>query len=152
VKNNSPPQRPQITVFHLFWVSFVIACGLFASRKLALHWGKVGWLVGGLIGILSGVLLLYSLWLLAEFYYRFRPLRPTCRNGKCRSDEYEINVVAKEGLWESENRCKCGDTYLRSGSRFMLLLPDGSTQPYMLRKPFHNWEPSHEKFNRQKVD
>lgn len=140
MKNNSPPRRPRITVFHLLWVSFVIACGLLAGRKLAL-WGKVGWLAGGLTGILSGVLPLYSLWLLAEFYCRFRPPRPTCRNEKCRSDDYEINVVAKEGSWGSENRCKCGDTYLRSGSRFMLLLPDGSAQPYRLRKPFHNWEP-----------
>jgi hypothetical protein len=97
--------------------------------------------VGGLVGVVFGFLLLYALGLLADFYCRFRPLRPTCRQGKCHSEDYEVKVVAKEGSWESENRCKCGDTYVRRENRFMLLRPDGSTEPYMLRKPFHNWEP-----------
>jgi hypothetical protein len=141
VKNNPPPQRLQITLFHVLWLSFIFTCAFFAGRTLAVYWGKWGWVAGGLIGITCVFLLLYALWLLAELYYRFRPLRPTCRRGKCQADEYEIKVVVKEGSWESENRCKCGDTYVRRGKRSMLLGPDGSTQPYMLRRPYHNWEP-----------
>jgi len=140
VKNNSPPQRPQITVFHVLWLTFIAICAFFAGRNLAVYWGKAGWVVGGLVGIVCGFLLLYALRLLVGFYHRFRPLRPTCRHGKCHSEDYAIKVVAKEGSWESENRCKCGDTFVRRGNRFMLLRSDGSTQPYMLRKPFHNWE------------
>jgi hypothetical protein len=141
VKNNSPPQRPQITVFHVLWLTFITVCAFIAGRKLAFYWGKAGWAVGGLVGIACGFLLVYALWLLADFYHRFRPLRPTCRHGKCHSEDYKIKVVAKEGSWESENQCKCGDTYVRRENRFMLLQPDGSTQPHMLRKPFHDWEP-----------
>ena len=140
MKNNSLPQRPQITLFHVLWLTFIFICASFAGRQLTVYWGKPGWVAGGLIGIACGFLLLYSLWLLADLYYRFRPLRPGCRHGKCQSKDYEIRVVANEGSWESESRCRCGDTYVRRGNRFMLLLPDGSAQPYMLRKPFHNWE------------
>jgi len=36
----------------------------------------------------------------------------------------------------------------------MLVQPDGSTQPYMSRKRFHNWEPdiSHEESDQREVD
>jgi hypothetical protein len=141
VENNPPPQSPQITLFHVLWLTFIAICGFFAGRKLAFYWGKAGWAAGALLAIGCGFLLLYGLLLLANFYYRFRPLRPICRHGNCHSDDYEIKVAAKEGSWESENQCKCGDTYVRRGNRFMLLRPDGSMQPYMSRKPFHNWEP-----------
>ena len=141
VKKDSPPQRVQITAFHVLWLVFIATCAFFAGRKLAVFWGRAGWVVGGLVGIAGGLLLLYALWLLADFYYRFRPLRPTCRHGKCHSEDYEIKLVVKEGSWETENRCKCGDTYLRRGNRFMLLRPDGSAQPYMLRNPLQNWQP-----------
>jgi hypothetical protein len=141
VENNPPPQRPQFTVFHVLWLTFIAICSFFAGQKLSFYWGKVGWAVGVLLGIACGFLLIYGLWLLADFYYRFRPLRPICRHGKCHSDDYEIKVVAREGCWESENRCKCGDTYVKRENQFMLLRPDGSTHSYMLRKPFHNWEP-----------
>jgi hypothetical protein len=141
MKNDFPPKGPQITAFDVLWLTFISTCAFFGGRKLAVYWGKVGWVVGGLVGIVCGFLFLYALWLLADFYHRFRPLRPMCQHEKCRSQDYEIKIVAKEGSWESENRCKCADTYVRRGNRFMLLRPDGSTQPYMLRKPFRDWEP-----------
>ncbi len=132
---------PQITLFQVLWLFFVFTCAFFAGRNLAHNWGKLGWLVGALIGIGIGYLLLYALGLLDHFYHRLRPLRPSCRQGRCSSADYEISVSKKEARWESEYRCKCGDTYIRRENRFMILSPDGSTQPYMLRKPFHNWEP-----------
>jgi hypothetical protein len=140
VRTNSPPQSLQPTVFHLLWLTFVVICAFFVGRNLAAYWGKAGWAVGGLVGIACGFLLLYSLWLLAGFYHRFRPLRPTCRRGRCHSEDYKMKVVVKESSWESENQCKCGDTYVKRGNRFMLLQPDGSTKAYMLRKPCHDWE------------
>ena len=144
MKNNTSSQRPQITVFELLGVSFICICAISAARKLAVYWGRAGWIAGGLVGIACGFLFIYALWLLSDVYHRFRPLRPTCQQGKCHSADYQINVVVKEGSWEAENRCNCGDTYLRRGNRFMLRRPDGSTQPYMLRNPFRNWEPDNQ--------
>jgi hypothetical protein len=69
VKSNPPTHRPQVTLFHLLWLSFVFFCAFYAGRKLAIHWSKAGWVAGGLIGVLSGFLLLYVLWLLSELYY-----------------------------------------------------------------------------------
>ena len=110
VKNNPPPQRQQITSFHVLEFSFVGICGGFAGLKLAAYWGEAGWLVGVLVGVTCGFLLLRALWLLAGLYHRFRPLRPPCRQGPCHSDDYELRVVAKERSWEAENKCKWGDT------------------------------------------
>lgn len=141
MKNNSPPQRSQITLFHVLWLIFVAMCSRFAGRKLVVYWGNAGWVVGVLVGIACGFLLIYVLWLLSSFYYRFRPLRPTCRQGKCHPEDYEIRPVLNDGFLESENRCKCGDTYVRRGNRFLFRRPDGSMQPYMVRKPFQDWEP-----------
>ncbi len=140
VENTLLPQRSQFTVFHVLWLSFVFICAYLAGRKLAIYWGKAGWVVGALVGVACGFLLFHAFWLLATLYQRFRPLRPPCRQGRCRSNDYEIRVIAKEGSWESESKCKCGDMYVRRGNRFMLLRADGSTHPYMLRRRFHNWE------------
>jgi hypothetical protein len=132
----------------------MVFCALLAGRKLAVYWGKAGWGAGGVIGILRGVFLFYAVVLVDYLYHRFRPLRPTCRQGKCRSNDYGIKIVVKGASSESENRCKCGDIYVRRENRFMLVQPDGSTKPYLARKPFHNWEPdvAHDETDQRRVD
>jgi hypothetical protein len=131
----------RLTLFHVLWFYIVCLCGFWAGRLFSQQWGTLGWLAGVPAGLVSGYFAFHALRWLVDFYYWIRPLRPKCSKGMCRSEDYAVKVTKKEGNWETEFRCKCGETYLTKGNRFMILLPDRTTQPYMLRKPFHNWEP-----------
>ena len=103
---------------------------------------------GGVAGVLVVVLLFAALMMTIRFGEWWRPIYPTCKNGKCHYDEYELLAFSKE-LSELEQqhqkrgqgivvRCACGNRYLYSSThrRFMELRPDASAVPYMVHKPF----------------
>jgi hypothetical protein len=141
---NGTPNKAgrKVTLIELLWFSFCCFSGFQVGQLLARHWGTAGWVVGALGGFAFGVLVLLAAGKLIDFYYVFRPLRPRCRQGKCGPTDYSIVKVSRgRGALEAVFRCRCGDMYMDRDEHFQILLSDSSLQPYMLRKPFHNWEP-----------
>lgn len=134
-----------MTLFSLLLGILWVASGFLASQALGRSFG----LIGGLVGFGGGALLAYlatwAVWIGGNFV--FYPL-PACRNERC----VQFDYVWKRGGWnpnaeefERERggvfhyRCKCGDEYIRLGTRFMQVLPDGTLQPYKRLTGFRKW-------------
>jgi hypothetical protein len=125
-----------MSLIELLWLTLLILCAFLAGNSLAHRWGNLGWLVGAPIGMALWLLMTLALLRAGKIYHRYRPLRPLCRREKCLSPDYS---VIKFTQWGVLFRCRCGDTYLKTGSRFAELMPDGSIRRYMVRSSFGNW-------------
>jgi hypothetical protein len=75
--------------------------------------------------------------LLADTLYRaLLPPRPKCESGKCRWNDYKCVKLDEK---ESEYICKCGRTYVRSGTKFLRIDTDGARRPYKVLGAGHRW-------------
>jgi len=119
-----------MNIFELAVVAAFIAAGYFCGKWLGLQYGVVGWIAGFLLGVTFGGSGFIGLRKLLNIWYKCRPLRPICKEGKCSSDDYEIIECLKGRV---VFRCQCGTKYLKKGQFFMEILDDGSTIPYMRR-------------------
>ena len=104
-------------------VGFIAAACLFGAQ-----YGLLGAIVGGIAGIAILVVFYATLLAVAAWLHQFYPAQPLCRNGACGLGDYEW-LPSKDGFLVC--RCKCGCCYIIKGHRFLELLSDGSTRPFM---------------------
>jgi len=114
-----------MTFIELAFFVVNICVGVLFAKVGAAKFGVAGGIGGFFLGF--GIALCF--WLaLGKLLSLWHPLRPVCKNGKCRAKDYEIVEISAEGtIWV----CKCGDKYIRKGRTFMRLTEDGDTEPYM---------------------
>jgi hypothetical protein len=134
-------------IFNIFDVLFFVfncAIGYFVGRYFGGRYGTIGWILGVPLGFGLGIAALKALGSPFGIWYKCRPLRPPCRNGKCKAGDYQLLRATTDG---SVFQCQCGDKYFRLGrtGRFLEILPDGSLRPYMRRTPFGKWQPDADK-------
>lgn len=125
-------------------IELVVAVGILAAAcRIASYFaGSSGnsalWVLGFLVGAVLAMGALAAVARLGLFYYSYRPIRPMCKNGKCRCDDYTLEPRDHLTL----ATCKCGTRYVTDGLRFMELRDDGSRRPFMKRRTWLcPWEP-----------
>jgi hypothetical protein len=120
-------------------IFFLVNLGIVVSAcMVGAHWyGPVGAIVGG-IGAIAALVAFYgTVFGVAACLDRCFPRRPKCRNGRCGLGDYKW-LPREDGF--SAYRCKCGCWYIMNGRRFLELLPDGTTKPFMRRTVFGCWK------------
>jgi|SRR5580658_5407114 hypothetical protein len=131
----------RLTLPRLLGWAFWIICGTLLGLALERTWGKLGFFVGFVVGMMGGVIVLWAV-LLGRLLLWF-PL-PICRRGRCHrfGKDYEWRSGTIYG-WEGKGLylyvCKCGDKYIRRAGRFMEVLPDGTRRPYQKLVGFRRW-------------
>ncbi len=125
-----------MTVIELLWFSLVVLIGYCLGKLLSYHFGIAGWFVGFPFGCLVGIFALRIIGTLIDPWNKGEPNLPVCRSGKCHFENYEFIKDTKEGI---VFRCACGVKYLFTGQRFMELLDDGTTRPFMKRSGIRPW-------------
>ena len=119
----------------LFWCLCSVGGGLLGVFLYG-RYGIMGMAIGCIVGfILSNYLLKGIVAILSRIETIIRPLRPSCRNGKCTVRDYEVSVNSVGLIF----RCKCGDRYVHENGRFMEILPDGSRRHYKKRTILGKW-------------
>jgi len=128
-----------VTLIELIALGSIIYAGYACGKFIGSHFGIIGWIIGVVIGALGAIGGWFALGKLGDMINKWRPLRPICKKGKCSADDYEIVQFLKDG---TIYRCKCGTGYFRSRRRFLEVLDNGETVPYMKRHGlFGRWEP-----------
>lgn len=127
----------EVTVL-LIWVGCGAAVGLWVGTRYGLVVGFGGFVMGLSIAWVfgKGVSAAEKLW------RKWRPMRPTCRNGRCVADDYEWLRTTSDG---DVFACGCGDTYLLSSrgcsqtTHFWRLSTDGAPRPFMKHSLVGRW-------------
>ena len=127
-------------------VVFLANCVIGCVLGITLYAKSGSWLLGvaGVpVGFGFGVLAVLGVTKLADRWYGAFPLRPTCRIGACKSDDYSWDMELSRKLKGDVFTCKCGDRYLLKRRRFSELCADETTRPYMKRDVFiRRWRSS----------
>lgn len=126
-----------------FWKLFILICATLSSLFFGNKFGLLGGIIGFPLGLILAFLIIYILNILMDLWYVWRPLRPICKNGKCKSNDYKW--VTRIEDFCPVFICSCGDLYLKNGSLFIELLSDGSSEPYMSHSFFGRWKKDHTK-------
>ena len=116
----------------VFLVSFV---SYHACAKLT-HNNIFGAIAGG-TAFICGIWLVVKFWRIMRVsvrkWYQVFPLRPPCRKGVCKSENYRWDMKSSSFFKGDIFVCNCGDRYIRKGCCFDEILADGSRKPYMQR-------------------
>ena len=135
------PTPHALTLPRLLWATLWAFLGAWIWIALKRPWGRIGFLLFSILGAVIGCAIAYVL--LMRRLRLFFPL-PFCRHGKCQ-------VFGRDYVWrlgtlfgyETKGtycyKCACGDVYIRKGTRFMELLPDGTRRPYKRLVSFRQW-------------
>lgn len=117
-----------------------IVSGVVVSRIFEKCFGNIGYPLGFLAGFSTAFLLTWLV--LVSKYLLLKPF-PECRRGKCRTFRGYIwkrgTIYGREKGGEFRYRCRCGDEYVRSGCRFLLVLKDGTLLPYKRHESGKTW-------------
>jgi hypothetical protein len=138
----SLPTPHALTLPRLLIVIFWSDGGAFLWSTLRKPLGQPGVWAFGILGFVVGLIITRAV--LVGRLRLFFPL-PLCRQGKCYrfGQDYVWRLGTLFG-YETKGiylyRCRCGDTYIREGKRFMALLPDDTTRPYKKLVGFRKWE------------
>lgn len=117
---------------------FLLALGLIVGRTLWESFGFYYGLIGFFVGIATGLGFLDILHFVIGLIERWFPLRPICKVQKCVSSDYKwVYDEARGDVFQ----CNCGDTYLKSGKRFMQLTSEQGPIPYMKQNALNQWKP-----------
>ncbi len=114
------------SVFFLFW-GVLLGCALL---QWSVPWG---FLIGLPLGYVGSFLATRGLLLVLVAVF---PNRPKCLRGLCSRLDYEL-VDPRSDPWVW--RCKCDDSYVRDGKRFMQIEPDGTRRPYKKLNSLRFW-------------
>jgi hypothetical protein len=109
--------------------------------------GVVAYLIGAptlsgvAVGFLVGVSPVLFIGVFASLLSAWRPERPTCRCGRCRSGGYEfIGPAQNSPELVYEYRCPaCQRKYRQKGGRFWERLQDGTEIPFMRVSSWGRW-------------
>ena len=127
----SLPTPHALTLPRLLVTTLWAVCGGLLWLDLRKPWGQPGFYVFSLFGFISGLILTRAF--LKGRLQLFFPL-PLCRQGKCYrlGQDYVWRLGTLFG-YETKGiylyRCRCGDTYIREGRRFMQLLTNDTLHP-----------------------
>jgi len=121
-----------MNIFELLILAMIIVSGYFSGKLCASHLGVIGWIFGFIIGIIFAVVALITLKKCSNIFDKRYPIIPSCKNGKCTFDDYEVIKCLEDN--STFFRCKCGIKYIKKGKHFMEIIGDGSAIPYMKRK------------------
>lgn len=121
--------------FAFFHVCIVVAA-VWAGFAM---FGIVGGAVGAMVGVASLLLFYRGIGTALSLWHERHPLRPVCKNGVCRADDYELVEAQRDFL---AFRCRCGIRYIHKQRQFLEILPDGTPKRFMRKKAgFGGWEP-----------
>jgi hypothetical protein len=130
------PWVPEVSLFSLAVLIIVVLSAFYGAQTLAYvalayglpkQYGLLYWLAGLVVGAAVPIGLGYLVHAGADLWYRYSPLRPTCRTGRCTAKDYRYLRGEPADTFE----CRCGIRYRKIGNAFVEVLPDGSTRPYM---------------------
>lgn len=128
-----------VRILPLFILASSALCGQAAASA-----GQPIWLGLG-AGAAAGGLPMAFLGLIHAMLPRWQPVRPRCGSGACAAENYELLD------WRDDQhrliliyRCRCGDRYVRRGSRFLALDDLGVERPYLAISSWGRWEPDRE--------
>jgi len=130
-----------MNLFELLFFLFCFGVGVCFGAAMGHRFGWPGYPLGFLVGafgcgaVLCG--LFNALAYLEQMAYRGRPPYPVCRNGKCQWPDYRPQKDRDQIV----SVCQCGGRYRKDGRHVYEVLPDGSSKPYMIWRPFRGWYP-----------
>ncbi len=135
------PTPHALTLPRLLLVTSWALCGALTWLAFQKPWGRIGYGVSNLLGIIVGFLITRAI--VVGRLRLFFPL-PLCRRGKCHTlgRDYVWRLGTLFGYETKGNylhKCACGDMYVRKGTRFMELLPDDTRRPYKRLVGFRKW-------------
>jgi hypothetical protein len=148
-----------VNLFEVFaWLCILVGTGLGVWHAYQHGWASPLWdiLRGAGIGFAYFALTMLAIFSTLSLGQLYRPAFPPCRNGKCKSWNYQYlyldaPAVGRDAeLQESTGgllaRCNCGTTYLisRRERRMWEVLADGRLRPYLRYRPFGRWQPDPE--------
>ena len=122
-----------MTLILLLYLVVCIGVGLGLGIAVGIDYGVVYGVIAFPLGAALGCLVLQCPLLLDHLWHIWRPLRPMCKRGKCKSRDYRLVKMSED---EYVFQCSCGDTYSRRGPDFLEVLPSGASRPYMRRSGF----------------
>ena len=144
------------TLFEMLWLFFGIGCGALGADFGGHFWGRVGSVLGFVVGAGVwfggwGLLIWFANWL-------SWPDFPPCPCGASGADDYQYVKFDRDKGWTVDGsdirglvyHClQCGRNYLAIGpigtpSRLLEIVPDGSLRYYLRpyrKKAFRKWEP-----------
>ena len=121
-----------IEVLFFVWNCVVATLvGTAVADRFGLMWGVIAALVGFFLTFAA-------VQCAAAMIHVVRPLRPRCKNGRCKASNYSYVETTSDG---DVFQCRCGDRYLQAGSTFRILQSDGSKLNYQTRGTFGSWRP-----------
>lgn len=121
-----------MNMFEKIFFFFSCLLGVLCGWWFGCYIGGWAWIVG----IVLGILLIGGMRIVLDLFYKWRPMRPNCRLGKCMVDDYDYIKRTNEGVFFT---CKCGGTYLLTNGHFKEVLPGGTTVAYMKRNKLGRW-------------
>ena len=131
-----------LNLFELLFLFLILYLGFTAAAWAKNHYGWIAGIAGFAFGFLILPLAFAFLGRVMDLAFEGRPRFPTCRNGKCRSDDYKVVSLKGRNRWIGTRYglfCKCGTKYEKKGRRFLEVLPDGSRRPFMIWRSFRGW-------------
>jgi hypothetical protein len=124
-----------MTLVELLTCIVLIAAGTFGACLMSQY---LGW-IGYPLGFITSISLIIGAFALLSYFEQMwrvgKPPYPSCRSGKCTSNDYRY---ANEGE-EIVCRCKCGERYEKVGRRFLFVRNDGARESYKVWRPFDGW-------------
>ena len=126
-----------MTLFELLAILIYLLCGIAGAVYAGFSFGFLGFPLGFIfsVAILHGGVNLLSY--VERMFWVGIPPKPDCHTNRCHSDDYEIDQESNKLIY----RCGCGRCYQKQGRRFMEVLPDGASKPYMKWVAFRGWRP-----------
>jgi hypothetical protein len=135
------PTPHALTLPRLLIATFWAFCGALLWLKLRKPWGQPGYFLFAVVATVPGLIITRAF--LVGRLRLFFPF-PLCRQGKCyrMGRDYVWRLGTLFG-YETKGiylyKCRCGDTYIREGKKFMELLPDDTQRPYKKLVSFRKW-------------
>ena len=126
--------KPGMTLIELPFVIALLIIGVLGAVWAAREIGWPGFPLGFLGAILASLGVVIGIGAICLYLW---PERPVCRNGKCKSGDYDLHRVGDK--MEFDWFCRCGTRYRKVGRRFYEVSEDGSLVPYMRWNIFRGW-------------
>lgn len=125
-----------MNIFELLYIVLVCAVGYISGKFLSLYIGVTGWILGFPLGCF---LMIFAYMKVSRLISQCNENDlPICKNGKCKTGDYDIVDVTENGTIFC---CNCGTRYLCTKRYFSEILSDGTTKPYLKKNSKGYWEP-----------